>query len=147
MGNMTSSIGTAGATRQAQVSGADWSGGMNLASCQPGVGINTGDYDPKLQDWPLSDWNGENAAPYVGASQFIGGVDPSESNDADTGNGTPGNTTKIVLIDPVVGNSGFTYIQADGNIANDGELSVGSGVFNKTGKTVPAGSYCWGVLT
>jgi hypothetical protein len=143
--NYKSSPGTAGAARQAQVADADWVGGMNLGNCAPGVGINTGDYGPKLSDWATSDWNGVNAAPYDGLSQFLGGIDPAEAVDADTGNGTEGQTNQVVLTDPTLAaNDGFTYIVAAADVA-DGD-PLGTNIINRTGVTVPTGAYCWGSL-
>ena len=145
--NYNSSMPGAGATRQAQVSAADWAGGMNPGGCAPGVGINTGDSGPKPGDWADSDWNGTNADPYVGASQYIGGIDPAESTDADTGNGAAGQTNQQVLSDPgVAANDGFTFVTADGDIADGAELVAASNVINRTGKTVLTGETVWGSL-
>lgn len=147
MANYKSSMPVAGATRQAQVSGADWSGGMNTATNQCGIGVNSGGYSPKLSDWALSDFAGTNSAPYNALSQYLGNIDPAEAVDANTGVGAEGVTNQQVLSDPtVVANDGFRFIQATGSTANGAELVALSNVFNRTGVTVPASAYVWGSL-
>ena len=110
------------APESAQFPNADLTDGMNRGgSCSPGVGINTGDYDPKVSDW-------SQHARDSYSSQNIGG--------------TPAQIT--VDQDPDF-NDQVSFIQTDGVTAPDEEMAVGSGVFNKTGKTIPASSWAWGL--
>ena len=106
--------------RSGEVTGADWDGGCNNAgSNAPGVGINTGDYDPKTTDWPR--------AAAFGESQHIG-VDSGANN-------------RIQTVPD--GNDQVRFIQATANVADDGEFPTSTGAFNRTGKTVPSGSWAW----
>ena len=140
--NLATSIGIAGATRQAQVAAAAWDDGMNYASCQPGVGICTGIYDPKAQDWPRV----ADTAAHTG--QFIGGVDPAESTDADTGNGNTGADTAIdiTVVQGADINDTVAFVTTVAPVAPDGVLDATTGAVNKTGVTVPTGAWVWGVI-
>lgn len=102
----------------------DWAGGANrAASCAPGVGINTGDYDPKVTDW----------------SQDARAAQESQ---------TIGHTAAAITVDQDPDfNDNVTFIQATADVAPDAEFPTASGVFNKTGKTVPNGSWAWGLVT
>ena len=143
--NFVSALPVAGATRQAQVPDADWDDGMNHASCQAGVGINTGDYDPKLSDWAESAFAGNDPIPYWGLSQFVGGIDNDTGVDADTGVGAEGQTNQYRLFDPTnAENSGFTYAQA--LVATPPDAEIITNIINRTGKTIPSGSLAWGSL-
>lgn len=137
--NLATSIGIAGSARQAQVSGAAWDDGMNYASCQPGIGINTGNFSPKPSDWA------EVADTAAHPSQFIGGIDPAESTGADTGNG---GTTEVDLL-AIQGadiNDNVAFVEADGSTVADAVADAATGAVNKTGVTVPAGAWLWGVI-
>lgn len=122
-------------TRAAEVPDADWATGVNRAgSCAPGVGINTGEYDPKDSDWADTDFNGVNALNYLGASQYIG-IDP-------------GGNLAVTALDPVADewrNAGF--IETTGAVAPGAVLGQISGndFINRTGLTVPSGSKAWGI--
>jgi len=106
--------------RTTEVTGADWDGGCNNAgSNAPGIGINTGDYSPKAQDWPQAQGYGE--------SQHIG-VDSGANN-------------RITTVPD--GNDQVLFIQAVADVANDAQFAT-SGAYNRTGKTVPNGAWCWG---
>jgi hypothetical protein len=105
--------------QRATVAGADWSGGMNKGgSNAPGVGINTGDYSPKVSDW-------------------------SEDERLDYESGQLGRAK--ALITPV--STDFTtvnFVEADGDIAPGDELVADSDIYNLTGKEVPSGKWAWG---
>jgi hypothetical protein len=108
--------------QRATVAGADFVGGMNKGgSNAPGVGIGTGDYSPKDTDWSEDER-------LLYESQAIGqaGDDVTiTDNDADI-------------------NNEVSFVLADGDIAVDAELKVGTGALNKTGAVVPTGAWCWG---
>lgn len=122
------------AAREAESPNADWTGGVNQTNCQPGVGINTGNYDPKVEDWPDSNFNGANAIPYPGESQYIG-LDPGANS----------------LIEVVQGadvNDTVEFVVAQQDTAPDAGLGVaGAEPLNRTGQTVPTGSRVWGTNT
>ncbi len=139
MSNLTTVLPAAGAVRRAQVAGADWDTGMNPGTCQPGVGINTGDYSPKVQDWA-------EVVIDPGVSQYIGGVDPAALVGANTGVGTEGAAGQVDLLEPVDGNDTFAFVAADAATAPDAVLDIASGAVNRTGKTVPIGAWCWGTV-
>jgi hypothetical protein len=138
--NLTTRLPAVGATRQAETANADWDGGMNPGSCMPGVGINTGEYGCKVGDWPNSDFNGTNAIPYDGLSQWLGGVD------ADGFTPTEGLTTRLALVEPVDGNDTLAFVTADGATAPDAVMNAATGAVNRTGQTVPAGERAWGTV-
>lgn len=111
------------AARAAEVTGADFvdtnGNGCNRAgSNSPGIGINTGDYDPKVGDWPRAAGFGEG--------QNIG-----------TDNGA---NNRINTIPD--GNDQVRFIQAVADVADDGQFAA-TGAYNRTGKTVPNGSWAW----
>jgi len=105
--------------QRATVSGADWDGGMNKgASNAPGVGINTGDFDPKASDW-------------------------SEVERLDYESGQFG-LAKADLASTSADAESLSFVQAEAETAPDAELVADSDVFNLTGQTVPADSWVWG---
>lgn len=110
--------------RSVEVPDADWSGGVNKGgSNAPGLGINTGNYDPKAQDWPrIAD---TEAHP----SQHIGQAE-----------------SPLLAIDGADINDNVAFVQADAETAPDGELDAATGAINKTGETVPASAWVWGVI-
>lgn len=96
----------------------DWTGGMNKgASNAPGIGINTGDYSPKTSDW----------------SQHT--RDPQNSQ-------TISHTAAAVTTEPD-GNDNASFIQTIASTAPDAQVGT-TGVFNRTGKTIPTGTWFWG---
>ena len=117
------------AARAVEVPNADFTDGCNDAgSNAPGIGINSGDYDPKPSDWPrinMADPSGS-----VAESQQIG-EDKSGINLTDG--------TAAVLV--------TAFVQATGEVAPGGQVAVAAGfaVDNLTGKTVPANSWLWAV--
>lgn len=115
--------------RTAEVPDADWTGGMNDGgSCAPGIGINTGDYDPKTSDWKPFDV----IPTQVAESQQIGLTQSG-----------------IFILDPqTAGDDELTqFVTATGDVAPDGiiETVAGFAMVNRTGKTIPTGSSAWGV--
>ncbi len=113
------------AAREPEVPLASFENGMNpAASCAPGVGINTGDYAPKESDWPHIKGLGE--------SQQLG-EDISGIN-----------------VDDVLGpNTIIGFAPATAETAPDGVINAdveGWSSINRTGKTIPAGEWAWGVI-
>ena len=111
------------AARAAEVPNADFvdtdgNGCNRAASNSPAIGVNTGDYDPKVSDWPRADG--------FAIGQNIG-----------TDNGVH-NRVKTIPD----GNDHARFIQAVADVAPDGQFGV-TDAFNRTGKTVPNGSWAW----
>lgn len=104
--------------RSAEVTGADWDGGMNPSgSCSPGIGINTGDYSPKASDW--------------------------SQHERDPVNGQHlGKAATVIQVTPD-GNDNASFVQAIADTAPDAQVGT-TGVYNRTGKTVPNGAWFWG---
>ena len=117
---------TARTPRESETPNADWTGGMNDgASNAPGVGVNTGDYDPKEQDWPRP------VTEVLGESQIIGGT-----------------ASGLFAIDATFGSNALVaFVQATADVAPDAVISnvAGFDMVNRTGKTIPNGSWAWGV--
>jgi hypothetical protein len=117
---------TALAPRIPEVPLAEFTGGMNEgASNAPGIGINTGDYNPKKSDWPRP------VASVIQDSQIIGG-DPSA----------------VFAIDAAFGPTALvSFVQTTAQVAPNGTAATVSGfaMINRTGKTVPAGAWLWAV--
>ncbi len=111
-----------GTVVSAQFPNADLTGGVNKGgSNSPGIGINTGDYDPKAEDWSRHARDPQNG-------QNIGGV------------------AAVLTVDQGADvNDNVSFIQATAEVAPDAEFPTGTGVFNKTGKTIPANSWAWGL--
>ena len=108
--------------RSGEVTGADWVGGLNRGgSCAPGVGINTGDYDPKDTDWSRQVRDPQNSQHLGTAGAVIQAIQGADVNDQ------------------------LSFVQTAGDIAPGGALITG--VVNRTGKTVPSGSWAWGTKT
>lgn len=109
--------------QRATVSGADWDGGMNPGgSNAPGVGIATGEKDPKVEDW-------SDDERLIYESQAIG--QSSDDITVDEGADT---------------NDEVSLVTADGNIAVDEEIKSGTGAINKTGAALVSGERAWGVV-
>ena len=122
------------ATRSAELPSADFDGGMNKGTCQNGVGINTGNFDPKLEDWEDSDFNGVDAIPYPAKSQYIG-LDPGANDLVNVVQGADVNDTVE-----------FVVAQQD-TAPGDGLGAAGAEPLNRTGQTVPTGARAWGTNT
>lgn len=112
-------------SREVELPNADWQGGVNTgASCAPVIGANTGDYDPKAQDWPR-----EN--PRIQNSQVISGI-PSG----------------VFTIDATFGDNALAvWCQSQINAQPNDQINVISGfdVYNRTGAFVPIDSWLWAV--
>ena len=113
--------------RSAELPNADFAGGMNAGgSNAPGMGINTGDYDPKESDWPRP------VSEVIQNSSVIGGV-PSG----------------IFAIDDTFGtNAILSFVQTGGTpVAPDAVITSVSGfdVVNRTDRTIPPNTWVWGV--
>ena len=120
-----------------EVSG-QFAGGMNLAgSNAPGIGINTGNIDPKLEDWSVLDQAGAARAPQD--SQHIGG-DGLGAGDA-TNN--PINCVQGADI-----NDTLSYITALSQAAPGAGFGAASAdPVNRTDVTIEIGDRAWGTNT
>lgn len=110
--------------QRAPITAGQFSGGANQGGGNaPGLGIATGEYDPKTGDW-------DRTERLLYESQAIGqtGDDITVDEGADE-------------------NDEVSFVLTAGAIAPDAELKVGTGAINKTGQTVPSGSWAWGVVT
>ncbi len=109
-----------GTIRDGEVTGADWAGGVNLGgSNAPGIGVNTGDINPKESDWPYVE------------------VDPGNSQ-------ALGEDAGPILVEQGADlNDQVAFVQATGAVAPDADIIVG--VANKTGKTMALGDWAWGL--
>ena len=107
--------------QRATVVGADFDGGMNRGgSNAPGIGINTGNYSPKVEDW-------SEDQRLLQESQNIGQAaeDINVNNDPDF-------------------NNEVSFVEADGDIAADAVIDAGTGAVNRTGGVIPTGAWAWG---
>lgn len=107
-------------------------GGGNLAaSCAPGIGINTGDYDPKASDWARIDMSSAGLD-IVQDSQQIG--------EAQSG---------VFCLDPAtVGDDEvLAFGLTTAEVAPDAIAFTAAGfaMRNRTGQTVPDASWLWAV--
>lgn len=106
----------------------DTTGGVNRgASNSPGIGINTGDYDPKMSDWSQEARDPVNGQPIGGTAAKINFATPSPQ--------------------PTDFNDEPVFLQATADVEADAEFPISTGVFNRTGKTIPNGSWAWGHRT
>ena len=116
-------------------------GGCNRAgSCAPGIGINTGNIDPKLEDWSIADQ--AEAVRIPQDSQHIGGDG--------LGAGDATNNPINAVVDPY----GVTAIDFNDTVSFIAALAqaapgVGYGALNanpinQTGVTVEIGDRVWG---
>jgi len=95
--------------------------GMNAGSCFPGIGVSTGNYDGKTEDW--SDLQ---RAPLQ--TQAIGAT-----------------ATDVLAVDyeAVDFNDKVGYVLTVAETPNGGLIGA-TGYANHTGETVPAGVWIWG---
>ena len=106
--------------RDLEVPVADWDDGMNYGGSNAmGIGINTGDYNPKPSDWAR--------IPNQGESGHIG-LEPVLS--------------RIKTVPD--GDDNVFFTQAEEDIPPDSFSAPSGGVWNRTGKTVPTGAWFWG---
>ena len=101
----------------------------DAASCAPGIGVNTGDYSPKVTDWAEIE--------QVVDSQALGE-----------------DVSGLFTRDPVFGITallGFGPPDPVAPVLDDDEINFdvagsGFGHFNRTGKTIPATAWTWGAI-
>lgn len=114
------------ATRSAEVPLADFDGGLNKGgSCSGGIGINTGNPNPKESDWPRP------AISVIEDSQYIGGAESGIF----TEDATFGDTALV------------SFVKAAGAVAPDAIIANVSGFdfVNRTGQNLVADDWAWGV--
>lgn len=111
------------AARAAEVPDADFAGGMNKGACLNGLGINTGNYNPKDTDWPRIEDTAAHQTQHIGQALF-----------------------DINVVEGADINNEVAFVQADANTADGAVLDVATGAVNKTGATVAAGDWAWGVI-
>ncbi len=109
-------------------------GGNRAGSCAPGIGINTGDSDPKLIDWTLLDQDEAPRNPQF--TQHIGGNGLGDGSE--TGNVIK--TMEPAFIDVLA------FLVADQQAIDGAVFHVASGATNRTGRTVEIGERVWGVI-
>lgn len=115
-----------------------FAGGANEAgSCAPGIGINTGNKEPKLDDWTVLDQAGAARTPQD--TQHIGG-NALGAGDQST------HTVKAVQGADI--NDTLSYIEAVVQAApGAGMGAAGADPINRTDETVEIGERCWGTNT
>lgn len=112
--------------RGAEVPNASWTTGLNSGGANaPGIGINTGNYNPKAQDWPRI----ADIVPH--SSQSIGG--PLKAIDV------------ADYVAPDI-NDNVAFVLTVAPVLADAELDATTGAVNRTGATVPADAWCWGTI-
>ena len=110
--------------------------GMNRAgSNAPGIGINSGNVNPKLDDWTVLDQ--AEAARSPQDSQHIGG----------SGLGAGDATSEpIRFVQGTDFNDTANFSVADAAAVADAAYDTVTGALNKTGKTVAIGDRIWGPI-
>ncbi len=123
-------------------------GANRAGSCSPGIGINTGDIDPKLDDWTVLDVNDAARDPQQG--QHIGGdaFNPQANYPSSGGVEGSGYTNPIKAFQlPILDfNDVMSFSVADTAAAPDAVYDTGTNAVNKTGKTVAIGDRIWGPI-
>ena len=126
----------------------DFAGGVNRGgSCAPGIGINSGDIDPKVEDWTTLDQglpveSGESQTPLVRnpqSSQHIGG---SGLMDADAVK-----DPVSIIVDPHGGEptvAAASFVVADQQATDGNIMHIASATRNRTGSVVEIGDRAWG---
>ena len=102
--------------------------GMNLGgSNAPGIGINSGDINPKASDWPRID-AGAAGTDTLQVSQQIGGAQSAING--------------ILAADKAV----FAFVQAPAEVAIDAQITTAEGfaLFNRSDKVLPDEGWMWG---
>ena len=121
---------TARTARESEVSLADFDGGMNdSASNAPGIGVNTGGYDPKPSDWSQTAVVDER----MQDSQIFGEA-ASGLNCIDATFGATALVGFSVTAAPVAADAAID-LDVDG---------TGFAIVNRTGVTIPTGVWAWG---
>jgi hypothetical protein len=106
--------------------GTSFTDGANNGGCAgPGIGIATGEVDPKMSNAP-------RVSPTYGTSQYIGLV--------------PGANGRIEVLEagPDI-NDQVALVVAAGAVAPD--AIIANSAVNKTGVAMVAGQWAWGVIT
>lgn len=111
-------------------------GGNRAGSNAPGIGINTGNVDPKVPDWTTTDQHAAARSPQD--SQHIGG--------SGLGAGTVGLTTEtpICTVNGADVNNTLSFSVADTAAVADAVYDTVTGALNRTGATVAIGDRIWG---
>ena len=114
-----------------EVPGADFVGGANAGSNGCGVGVNTGNPDPKPSDWSIPVAPADH---YFADSQYIGK--------------DPGANSRITLApNGVVGSSKVAFaralVAAAPGVVFNANAGVG-GAINRTSVTLQIGQHAWG---
>jgi hypothetical protein len=108
--------------------------GCNRAgSNAPGIGINTGFVDPKLDDWTVLDQAGDARSPQN--SQHIGGDGLGAGNQA---------VEPIRTVNGADVNNTMSFSVADTAAVADAIYDTATGALNRTGATVAIGDRIWG---
>lgn len=101
-----------------------WTTGMNYGGSNANVlGAGTGEYDPKASDW-------DQNQRLLQESQCIGGT-----------------SADVLAIDGADINEKISFVETTAAVAPDALLRTGTAAFNKTGVTVPSGSWAWGLVS
>jgi hypothetical protein len=106
-------------------------GGCNLGSCSQGLGIATGVVNPKSIDFARI----QDTAPHE--TQHIGG------NGIGAGSATSFDINAILGTDI---NEEVAFVEAQGTVANNGEIDSTTKAVNKTGVALADGDWVWGVI-
>ncbi len=117
--------------RAQEISGADWSGGMNLAGGNAiGIGINTGDYSPTVSSWSEHERKPQPTM-HLGEDEILQQPIKMEAGDLPE--------------KPFTSRAAFVKVPVD--IPPGSNMSPGiPNTINRTGKTIPANSWAWGEL-
>jgi hypothetical protein len=92
----------------------------------PGIGIATGEVNPKASDWTRTNRT-------YGASQYIGLA--------------PGANGRIELLFPPSDiNNQVVFVTATAGVAIDAVIDATSGAVNKTGAALVSGDWAWGMV-
>lgn len=119
--------------------------GCNRAgACSPGIGINSGDYQPELRNW---DGDGGRTARLNQASAHIGsGDDGQGGNYPSSGITTDPLRTAGFVAATWDFNDQFGF-QQDTGTSTAPDAVIANGVINRTGLTIPANEWAWGTIT
>jgi hypothetical protein len=114
-------------SRGAEVPAASFTDGCNNGGCAgPGIGINTGNANPKPSDW----WR--PATRTYGTSQYIGLV--------------AGANGRLETINGADVNNQVCFVVATAGVANNAVIDATSGAVNKTGVALVTGDWVWGEI-
>lgn len=114
--------------RAGEVPRADWLGGANLGGSNAiGIGISTSVINPPAQDWArLADLDGTGRF-----SEHLGQI---------------GSPIGVLDFDGETIDRRVAFVQADAQTAPNAVLDSATGARNRSGETVPAGTWIWGVI-